>query len=235
MLPPSLLLLLRKGRSQMSPPLPSDWLLLTALLMQSSTDGRFARLNSTLAALQALFGSSSPSAPPSSSPRSLEKTALLVEILASFAFLSLVHFWLWNFCHSHISEQKTGQFKESNIAAAQQACWPCSEMSSFSSTSLSSSCGRPPNFSWCSCSYLSGTFIADPCTRLISDDPHFIAHALLLWGKTTWHALHFPPTDWGVPVQGQPEAHCDLVRQKNLNMIVQSYSRVQEAKKDDCS
>ena len=73
-------------------PLTSVWLLLTALLMQSSTDGRFARLNSTLAALQALFGPSSASS--SSSQRSLERTALLVEILASFALFSLVHFWL---------------------------------------------------------------------------------------------------------------------------------------------
>ena len=76
-------------------PMTSVWLLLTALLMQSSTDGRFARLNSTLAALQALFGSSSASS--SSSQRSLERTALLVEILASFALFSLVYFLVVKF------------------------------------------------------------------------------------------------------------------------------------------
>ena len=55
--------------------------------MQSSTDGRFARLNSTLAALQALFGSSSSAPPSSSSQRSLDKTALSVErLLEFFAF-----------------------------------------------------------------------------------------------------------------------------------------------------
>ena len=114
LLPPSLLLLLTRAGPVV--PLPSDWLLITALLAQSSTDGRFARLNSTLAALQALFGSSSSSSAPSSSQRSVEKADLSVELLLEFfAFFSfssflVVKFFLFLSVNINMSNQSIQHF-----------------------------------------------------------------------------------------------------------------------------
>ena len=91
-------------------------------------------------------------------------------------------------------------------------------MSSFLSTSLSASCGWTANCSWGSCSYLSGTFIAVNSCALGHKKKKLIylhsAHPLLLWGKITWDPFYIPQTNWGGSVQGQLEAHCDLVRDR---------------------